>query len=95
MNKVDGIMDMKKKLAALAEKYQCAIVLVGHMKKASGNKTAYQGMGLVGFFVATRSVLLADRVEEEENTKDVVQIKNNLLVFLRMEFACQSSDSPL
>ena len=37
--------DMTKKLAALAEKYQCAIVLVGHMNKAAGNKAAYRGMG--------------------------------------------------
>ena len=43
--------DMTKKLAALAEIYQCAIVLGGHMNKAAGNKAAYRGMGLIDFFV--------------------------------------------
>ena len=42
-------MEMTKKLAALAEKYQCAIVLVGHMNKAAGNKAAYRGMGSIDF----------------------------------------------
>ncbi len=37
MNRANEARDMTKKLAALAEKYQCAIVLVGHMNKAAGN----------------------------------------------------------
>ncbi len=73
--------DMTKKLAALAEKYQCAIVLVGHMNKAAGNKAAYRGMGSIDFFAVARSVLLVGRVEGEENIRAVVQIKNNLAAF--------------
>ena len=69
------------KLAALAEKYQCAIVLVGHMNKAAGNKAAYRGMGSIDFFAVARSVLLVGRVEGEENVRAVVQIKNNLEAF--------------
>ncbi len=42
MNRANEARDMTKKLAALAEKYQCAIVLVGHMNKAAGNKAAYR-----------------------------------------------------
>lgn len=41
MNRANEARDMTKKLAALAEKYQCAIVLVGHMNKAAGNKAAF------------------------------------------------------
>ena len=47
MNRANEARDMTKKLAALAEKYQCAIVLVGHMNKAAGNKAAYRGMGSI------------------------------------------------
>ena len=72
---------MTKKLAALAEKYQCAIVLVGHMNKAAGNKAAYRGMGSIDFFAVARSVLLVGRVEGEANIRAVVQIKNNLAAF--------------
>ena len=47
MNRANEARDMTKKLAALAEKYQCAIVLVGHMNKAAGNKAAYRGLSLI------------------------------------------------
>ena len=81
MNRANEARDMTKKLAALAEKYQCAIVLVGHMNKAAGNKAAYRGMGSIDFFAVARSVLLVGRVEGEENIRAVVQIKNNLAAF--------------
>ena len=81
MNRANEARDMTKRLAALAEKYQCAIVLVGHMNKAAGNKAAYRGMGSIDFFAVARSVLLVGRVEGEENLRAVVQIKNNLAAF--------------
>ncbi len=81
MNRANEARDMTKKLAALAEKYQCAIVLVGHMNKAAGNKAAYRGMGSIDFFAVARSVLLVGRVEGEANIRAVVQIKNNLAAF--------------
>lgn len=81
MNRANEARDMTKKLAALAEKYQCAIVLVGHMNKATGNKAAYRGMGSIDFFAVARSVLLVGRVEGEANIRAVIQIKNNLAAF--------------
>ena len=81
MNRANEARDMTKKLATLAEKYQCAIVLVGHMNKAAGNKAAYRGMGSIDFFAVARSVLLVGRVEGEVNIRAVVQIKNNLAAF--------------
>lgn len=81
MNRANEARDMTKKLATLAEKYQCAVVLVGHMNKAVGNKAAYRGMGSIDFFAVARSVLLVGRVEGEANIRAVVQIKNNLAAF--------------
>ena len=81
MNRANEAGDMTKKLAALAEKYQCAIVLVGHINKAAGNKAAYRGMGSIDFFAVARSVLLVGRIEGEEKLRAVVQIKNNLAAF--------------
>lgn len=81
MNRANEARDMTKKLGALAEKYQCAILLIGHMNKASGNKAAYRGMGSIDFFAVARSVLLVGRIEGEPNTRAVVQIKNNLAAF--------------
>lgn len=81
MNRANEARDMTKKLGALAEKYKCAIVLIGHMNKASGNKAAYRGMGSIDFFAVARSVLLVGRMEGEPNIRAVVQIKNNLAAF--------------
>ena len=81
MNRANEARDMTKKLGALAEKYQCAIVLIGHMNKAAGNKAVYRGMGSIDFFAVARSVLLVGRVEGEPNIRAVVQIKNNLAAF--------------
>ena len=81
MNRANEARDMTKKLGALAEKHQCAIVLIGHMNKAAGNKAAYRGMGSIDFFAVARSVLLVGRVEGEPDIRAVVQIKNNLAAF--------------
>ena len=81
MNRANEARDMTKKLGLLAEKYKCAIILIGHMNKAAGNKAAYRGMGSIDFFAVARSVLLVGRIEGKKNTRAVVQIKNNLAVF--------------
>lgn len=78
MNRANEARDMTKKLGALAEKTKCAIILIGHMNKASGNKAAYRGMGSIDFFAVARSVILVGRVEGEPNTRAVVQIKITL-----------------
>ena len=75
MNRANEARDMTKKLGALAEKTKCAIILIGHMNKASGNKAAYRGMGSIDFFAVARSVLLVGRVEGEPNTRAVVDKK--------------------
>jgi predicted ATP-dependent serine protease len=81
MNRANEARDMTKRLGVLAEKYKCAILLIGHMNKAAGNKAAYRGMGSIDFFAVARSVLLVGRVEGEPNIRAVVQIKNNLAAF--------------
>ena len=81
MNRANEVRNMTKRLAALAEKYKCAIILIGHMNKTAGNKAAYRGMGSIDFYAVARSVLLVGRVEGEPNIRAMVQIKNNLAEF--------------
>ena len=81
MNRANEARDMTKRLGALAEKYKCAIVLIGHMNKAAGNKAAYRGMGSIDFYAVARSVLLVGRIEGEPELRALVQIKNNLAAF--------------
>ena len=44
MNRDNETRDMTKKLGLLAEKYNCAIVHIGHMNRAAGNKGAYSSI---------------------------------------------------
>lgn len=81
MNRANEARDMTKKLGLLAEKYQCAVVLIGHMNKGGGNKAAYRGMGSIDFFAVARSVLLVGRINGEPDLRAMVQIKNNLAPF--------------
>ena len=81
MNRANEAREMTKRLGQLAEKYECAIILIGHMNKAAGNKAAYRGMGSIDFYVVARSVILVGRVEGKPNIRAVVQIKNNLAEF--------------
>ncbi len=47
MNRANEARNITKQLGILSEKYQCAILLIGHMNKAAGNKVVYRGMGSI------------------------------------------------
>lgn len=81
MNRANEAREMTKRISMLADKYNCAIVLIGHMNKGSGSKAAYRGMGSVDFFAVARSVLLVGRIEGQPELRALVQIKNNLAPF--------------
>lgn len=78
MNRANEIREVTKKIAQIADRYSCAIVLIGHMNKGGGIKAAYRGMGSIDFFAIARSVLLVARVPEEPDIRAIAQIKNNL-----------------
>ena len=78
MNRANEARDMTKRLGQLAERTGCAVLLIGHMNKASGVKAAYRGIGSIDFFAVARSVLLVARVAEQENIRVLAQIKSNL-----------------
>jgi len=50
-----------RKLADVAARHQCAIVLVGHMTKAQGGKNLYRGLGSIDIAAIARSVLMISR----------------------------------
>ena len=78
MNRANEVRNNTKKLAALAERSGCAIILIGHLNKGSGAKAAYRGIGAVDFFAIARSVLLVARVPNDSSIRAIAQIKNNL-----------------
>ena len=52
MNRANEIRTVLKNVAAVAERTGCAIVLVGHLNKASGMSSAYRGLGSIDFRAA-------------------------------------------
>ncbi len=67
-----------RKLSIVAEKYKCAVLLVGHMNKNSGGKNLYRGLGSIDIAALCRSILMLVRDEYEPSKRYVFQIKNNL-----------------
>ena len=78
MHRANEIRPVMKHIAELAEKYRCAIVLIGHMNKCGMGKSAYRGLGSIDFQAAARSVLIVGRIKDEPEIRVVCQIKSSL-----------------
>lgn len=78
MHRANEIRPVMKRVAVLAEKYQCAIILIGHMNKNSNGKSSYRGLGSIDFQAAARSVLIVGRIKEEPETRVVCHVKSSL-----------------
>ena len=78
MNRANEIRTVLKNVAAVAERTGCAIVLVGHLNKASGMSSAYRGLGSIDFRAAARSVLLVGRLRKEPSVRVIVHDKSSL-----------------
>lgn len=78
MHRANEIRPLMKRVAILAEKYHCAIILIGHMNKNSSGKSSYRGLGSIDFQAAARSVLIIGRIKDEPETRVVCHVKSSL-----------------
>lgn len=78
MHRANEVRPLMKHAASLAEKYNCAFILIGHMNKYSQGKVAYRGLGSIDFMASTRSTLVIGRVKDEPEVRVVCQTKNSL-----------------
>ena len=78
MNKANEIRPIFRRLAEVAERTGCAVVLIGHLNKAAGGQSAYRGLGSIDFRAAARSVLLIGRVKREPNVRVIIHDKSSL-----------------
>lgn len=62
----------------LRHSHDCAILLVGHMNKGSGNKSSYRGLGSIDFQASARSVLIVGRIKDNPQVRVIVQDKSSL-----------------
>ena len=78
MNNANEVRSVMSQIGKLSEKYNCAVILVGHMNKGMGNKSSYRGLGSIDFQASARSVLIVGRVKDNPQTRVVVQDKSSL-----------------
>lgn len=78
MHRANEIRPLMYRIAKLAEKYSCAILLIGHMNKNSGEKSSYRGLGSIDFQAAARSVLVVGRIKDDPTLRVVCPAKSSL-----------------
>ena len=78
MHRANEIRPIMKHISEIAEKYKCAIILIGHMNKCSVGKSAYRGLGSIDFQAAARNVLIVGRIKDEPEIRVVCQTKSSL-----------------
>lgn len=67
-----------RKLANIAERNHCAVILVGHMNKGSSSKSLYRGLGSIDIAAIARSVLMISRDESRPDIRYMIPIKSSL-----------------
>lgn len=77
MHRANEIRPLMKRVAVLAEKYHCAIILIGHMNKNSNGKSSYRGLGSIDFQAAARSVLIVGRIKDEPEIRVLCHVKSS------------------
>ena len=78
MNRANEVRSILSQLGRFAEKYKCAIILVGHLNKMQGTKANYRGLGSVDFQATARSVLVVGRVKDSPETRVMAHQKSSL-----------------
>ena len=78
MHRANEIRPLMKRIAVLAEKYHCAIILIGHMNKNSNGKSSYRGLGSIDIMAAVRSLLFIGKVKKDPTTRVLIHEKSSL-----------------
>ncbi len=78
MNRAGDIRPIMSKLAKMAERRHCAVILIGHMSKGKSINNLYRGLGSIDIPAAARSVLLVSKMKEDPDHRIIAHIKSNL-----------------
>ena len=78
MHRANEVRPVMQHLAAMAEKYHCAILLIGHMNKRAGDKSMYRGLGSIDIAAAARSILLVARDPAVPENRVIFHVKSSL-----------------
>lgn len=79
MNVATEVSDALKPLIMLAQKYNCAIIIIGHLNKNEGGKASQRGLGSVSIVGTSRSTMLIAENPENEEERLFIPLKTNLM----------------
>ena len=72
MNRANEVRPIFRKLADIAQATGCAVVMIGHLNKASGAQSTYRGLGSIDITAVVRSLLFVGRVKDDPTTRVIV-----------------------
>ena len=78
MNRANEVRPIFRKLADIAQSTGCAIVMIGHLNKASGTQSTYRGLGSIDIAAVVRSILFVGKVRDDPTTRVIVHEKSSL-----------------
>jgi hypothetical protein len=65
-------------LAMVAERFDCAVLMVRHLRKSGAGKAVYRGLGSIGFIASVRTGLLAARHPADASLGVLAVTKSNV-----------------
>ena len=78
MNRANEVRPIFRRLAEVAQATNCAIVMIGHLNKASGSQSTYRGFGSIDITAVVRSLLFIGKVRADPTTRVIVHEKSSL-----------------
>lgn len=72
MNRANEVRPIFRKLADIAQATGCAVVMIGHLNKASGAQSTYRGLGSIDITAVVRSLLFVGRIKDDPTTRVIV-----------------------
>lgn len=78
MNRANEVRPIFRRLAEVAQSTSCAIVMIGHLNKASGSQSTYRGLGSIDITAVVRSLLFIGKVRSDPTTRVIIHEKSSL-----------------
>ena len=78
MNRANEVRPIFRALSEIAEVHDCAILMIGHLNKASGSQSTYRGLGSIDMTAAVRSLLFIGKVRDDPTTRVLTHEKSSL-----------------
>lgn len=78
MQSASKMRSVMRKINKIAEKYSCAVIMVGHLNKSSSGKKIYRGLGSIDITAIARSVLMIVRDADNPEIRYMYPVKSSL-----------------